>query len=70
MKTIKAKTEEVSTELMNELSQVLQKYNLGNVHLESIRLEEGQYRDCRMVCQIVTDSRTGKKRLICRTVCD
>lgn len=72
MKQIKENAEKVSVELMRELNQVLDKYNLGNVYIESIRLKEGAYnpQNCRRVCQIWTDSRTGEKKMICRTVCD
>jgi hypothetical protein len=70
MKGIKLKTEEVSSELMNELNQVLQKYNLGNVHIESIRLKEGVFQNCRKVCQLWTDPKTGEKKVICKMICD
>lgn len=70
MKDVKEKTAKVSTELMNELNQVLLKYNLGNVHIESIRLNEGMFQNCRKVCQLRTDPKTGKKKVICRMICD
>ena len=70
MKNIKIKTAEVSNELMNELNQVLNKYNIGNVHIESIKIKEGNYQNCRKVCQIVTDPKTGVKKVICKTICD
>ncbi len=70
MKDVKTKTAEVSSELMNELNQVLQKYNLGNVHIESIRLKEGVFLNCRKVCQLWTDPKTGEKKVICKMICD
>lgn len=70
MKDVKEKTAKVSTELMNELNQVLQKYNLGNVHLESIRLKEGEFQNCRRVCQLWTDPRTGERKVVCKMICN
>ncbi len=72
MKEVKEKTEEASIELMNELNEVLQKYNLGDVHIESIRLKEGNFNplNCRRVCQLWTDPRTGESKVICRSICD
>jgi hypothetical protein len=71
MKQVKENAKKVSVELMSELNQVLDKYNLGNVHIESIRLKEGAYnpQNCRRVCQIWTDPNTGEKKMICRTIC-
>lgn len=72
MKEVKKNTEKVSDELMNELNEILQKYQLGDVHIESIRLKEGQFnsRNCRRVCRLWTDPKTGERKVICRTICD
>ncbi len=72
MKEIKKHTEEISFELMNELNSVLDKYNLGDLHIESIRLKKGKVKpqNCRRVCQLWTDPKTGEKKVICRMICD
>jgi hypothetical protein len=72
METIKKNAESVSDNLMNELNQVLEKYKLGNVHIESIRLKKGKFnsKNCRRVCQLWTDPKTGERKVICRTICD
>lgn len=70
MKNIKLETEKVSNDLMNELNQVLQKYKLGDVHIESIRLKEGVFKNCRKVCQLWKDPKTGEKKVICKMICD
>ncbi|PKH49528.1 hypothetical protein CXF68_01960 [Tenacibaculum sp. Bg11-29] len=70
MKDVKQKTIKVSNDLMNELNQVLKKYDLGNVHIESIRLKKGAFQNCRRVCKLWTNPKTGERKVICKMVCD
>ena len=72
MKEIKEKTKEISNEIMIKINQVLDEYDLGDVHIESFRLAQGAYsdRNCRKVCQLYRNPRTGERKVVCRMICD
>lgn len=71
MKNLKQNTLKVIDEIMLDLNETLKKFNLGDVHIESFKLKQGNYQlnNCSKVCQIYTDPRTGQKKIICKMVC-
>lgn len=70
---IKDKINLISTTLVEELNDVLEKHGLSEMHVDSFRLKRGERphpNNCRKVCRIWTDPRTGERKIICKTICD